>query len=669
MTTVAPHGSWASPLTAARLATASASIGQARAFGRRLLWTETRPDEGGRVALLALDDPVPPSEQSPQRLGAAAGAASAQELPRPYEPLPPGFSVRTRVHEYGGLAFAPAGRRLLFSNDADQRLYVVADGQPPQPLTPAGLRYADGAASPDGTRVFFVRDDHRPGGEPRNEIVAIDPAQGGEGSVLHGGSDFVAFPRPSADGRHLAFIAWNHPQMPWDGATLYVARLDGDSLSELRAVAGGVDESVLEPCWDADGALYFLSDRSGWWNLYRWRDGVVAPVAPMAAEVGGPLWQLGQSSYALTGNGHAVARVCRQARDQLALIDLAHGIVTPLPLPYVAYGSIGMLGARTAYAVAAAEDDLPALIAIDLATGAHRVIRRPSASPLPPAYVSRAEAIEFPTAPGPDGAPRTAHAFFYPPRNPDYAAPEGERPPLMVVLHGGPTGHSSPALNLNRQFWTTRGWALVDVNYGGSSGFGRDYRQRLRGQWGVVDLADAVAAVRHLVASGRVDGRRVVIRGGSAGGYTVLCALAFADAFAAGVNYYGIADLEAIAANTHKFESRYLDSLVAPLPQGREVYRARSPIHHLQRLNAALIAFQGAEDKAVPPAQSRAIVAAVRARGQPVAYLEFEGEQHGFRRAANIRRALEAELYFLGRVLGFQPADAVAPIPIDNLPP
>ncbi len=667
MTIVAPHGAWASPLSAERLATASASIGQARV--RRPLALDRdaagrgRPRRAaGARRSLAAGRPVAAG------LGRGCARQRGNEPGRASEQVPPDFIVRTRVHEYGGLAFVQAGERLLFSNDADQRVYVVEPGRPPQPLTPAGLRYADGAASPDGARVFFVREDRRAGGEPRNEVVAIDPSEAGEGAVLYGGSDFVAFPRPSPDWRYLAFIAWNHPQMPWDGATLYVARLDGDSLSELRAVAGGVDESVLEPCWDADGALYFLSDRSGWWNLYRWRDGIVAPVAPMAAEVGGPLWQLGQSSYVLTGDGHAVARVCRQARDQLALIDLAHGIVTPLP--YVAYGSIGMLGARTAgYAVAAAEDDLPALIAIDLATGAHRVIRRPSASPLPPAYVSRAEKIEFPTAPGPDGAPRTAHAFFYPPRNPDDAAPEGERPPLMVVLHGGPTGHSSPTLNLNRQFWTTRGWALVDVNYGGSSGFGRDYRQRLRGQWGVVDLADAVAAVRHLVASGRVDGRRVVIRGGSAGGYTVLCALAFTDAFAAGVNYYGIADLEAIAADTHKFESRYLDSLVAPLPQGREVSRARSPIHHLQRLNAALIAFQAAEDNAVPPAQSRAIVAAVRARGQPVAYLEFEGEQHGFRRAANIRRALEAELYFLGRVLGFRPADAVAPIPIDNLPP
>jgi dipeptidyl aminopeptidase/acylaminoacyl peptidase len=391
------------------------------------------------------------------------------------------------------------------------------------------------------------------------------------------------------------------------------------------------------------------------------------PAELRAAESGGPLWQLGQSSYTLLGDGRALACFCRQAREQLALIDLAHGSVTTLPLPFVAYGSLGALDARTGVAVAAAEDDLAALVTVDLATGRHEVVRRPSPSPLSRAFVSRAEAIEFPTQPGDDGAPRTAHAFFYPPHHPDYAAPSDERPPLMVVLHGGPTGHSTPALSLQRQFWTTRGFAVVDVNYGGSSGFGRDYRRRLRGQWGVVDLADAVAAVRFLVDSGRADARRVVIRGGSAGGFTVLCALAFTDVFAAGINYFGVADLESLAADTHKFESRYLDSLVAPLPAGRPIYLDRSPIHHLQRMSAALITFQGAEDRAVPPEQSRAIVAAVRDRGLPVAYLEFEGEQHGFRRAENIARALQAEVYFLGRVLGHAPADNVAAVAIDNL--
>jgi dipeptidyl aminopeptidase/acylaminoacyl peptidase len=643
---VARHGAWASPLSAAALATASAAIGHARAYRGRLFWTESRPDEGGRVALLTFD-----------------------EHGRTAEVTPRSFNLRTRVHEYGGIAFAHAGARVLACRDEDQRLYALADGQPPQPLTPLGLRYADGAATSDGERAFFVREDHRAAGDPKNAIVALDPARPSEGRLLYGDADFVAFPRPSPDGRRLAFVSWNHPLMPWDGARLQVGELSGDRLRGLRTVAGSDAESVSEPCWDADGTLYFLSDRDGWSNLHRWRGGATEQVTRLDAEIGAPLWQLGLASYVLLGDGRALARVCRNAIDSLALIDLESGAATPLGLPFVGYRSLGRLDARTAFAVAAAVDDLPALIAIDLQDGSHTIIRRPAAAPpLPAAFVSRGEPIEFPTDPGADGAPRTAHAFFFAPRNPGFAAPAGELPPLIVTLHGGPTAHHSNDLHLAQQFFTTRGFAVVDVNYGGSTGYGRAYRERLRGGWGVVDLADTVAAVRCLLDAGRVDPRRVVIRGGSAGGYTVLCALAFTDAFAAGINYFGIADLELLAADTHKFESRYTDGLIAPLPQGLAIYRARSPIHHLERLNAALITFQGTEDKAVPPEQSRAIVAAVRARGRPVAYIEFEGEQHGFRRAANLRRALEAELYFLGRVLGFTPADAVEPVAIDNLP-
>jgi len=642
---IAPYGAWVSPLSAAALATASSAVGVARAHDGRLVWTESRPDEGGRLALLTLG---------------VSGVA--------VEVTPPDFSVRTRVHEYGGLAFVHAGGRLLASRDDDQRLYVLAAAQSPQPLTPAGLRFADGAATADGARAFFVREDHRGDGEPKNSIVEIDPARPSEGTVLFGDTDFVAFPRPSPDGRRLAFISWNHPLMPWDGARLHVGELASGVLCGLRTIAGGDNVTVSEPFWDADGGLYFLSDRDGWSNLYRWDGSSTRQITRFDAEIGAPLWQLGLSSYVLLGDGRALVRLCRNAVDTLALVDLGSGAATPLPLPYVAYRSLGRLDAGTAFAIAAAEDDLPALIRIDLRTGNHTIVRRPSAAPpLKKTFVSNGEALEFSTAAGPDGAPRTAHAFFFPPRNPDYAAPAGELPPLIVTLHGGPTAHHSTDLHLAQQFFTTRGFAVVDVNYGGSTGYGRAYRERLRGNWGVVDLADTVAAVRFLVESGRIDRRRVVIRGGSAGGYTVLCALAFTDDFAAGINYFGVADLELLAADTHKFESRYLDSLVAPLPQGQAIYRARSPIHHLQRMNSALITIQGAEDKAVPPEQSRAIVAAVRARGLPVAYLEFEGEQHGIRRAANLKRALEAELYFLGRVLGFTPGDAVEPIAIDNL--
>lgn len=637
------HGAWTSPLTAASVAEASITLSYAGAHGGRLHWIESRPAEGGRNVLVALADGGP------------------QEL------TPADFNVRSRVHEYGGRAYAFANERLVYSNFADQRLYLQCDGQAPSVLTPEGFRYADGAAA--GDRLYYVREDHSGTGEARNTLVALDPKKPSAGHVLYDEADFVAYPRPNADGSQLAFISWNHPQMPFDGTRLHVGDVSGGELQRHKIIAGGSDESVLEPQWDRDGSLYFLSDRTGFWNLYRRRDGAIDAVTAIDADLGGPLWQLGAATYALAGNGRALVRVCRKAIDQLLLVDLEGGRVTPLDLPFVAFGSLGMLDEQTAFATAAAADDLGALITIDLRSGAHRVIRRTAPSrPMPLEYVSRAEAIEFPTTPAADGSQRSAHAFFFPPCDPHCAAPAGEKPPLIVLLHGGPTSHRAPDLNLGMQYWTSRGFAVVDVNYGGSSGFGRAYRERLRGQWGVVDLADAVAAVDFLAAAGRIDPRRVAIRGGSAGGFTVLCALAFSNRFAAGINYFGVADLEMLAADTHKFESRYLDGLVAPLTAAtRALYRERSPIHHLDRLDAALLTLQGAEDEVVPPNQSRAIFEAVRSRGRPVAYLEFEGEQHGFRRAENIRRALEAELYFLGRVFGFEPADSIAPIPIDNL--
>jgi dipeptidyl aminopeptidase/acylaminoacyl peptidase len=434
----------------------------------------------------------------------------------------------------------------------------------------------------------------------------------------------------------------------------------------VAGAAGG--EAVLEPAWDSDGALYFLSDRSGWWGLYRWRDGQTDCVLALDdAELGGPLWVLGLTTYGLTGDGRALVRANARGDHRLGVVDLGSGTVRWLALPYVRFESVGVRDAHTGFAVAAPEDGPDVLITFDLETGHCTTVRTAGLRLLAPEFIARGEPIAYPTAPGPDGAMRQAHAFFHPPCNPRCTGPVGVRPPLIVLLHGGPTANVTRALALPIQYWTTRGFAVVNVNYGGSTGFGRAYRERLRGQWGVVDLQDAVAAVDFLAASGRVDGARVAIRGGSAGGYTVLSGLAFTRRFAAGINYFGVADLESLATDTHKFESRYLDTLVAPLPAGRDVYRARSPIHHLESMDAALITFQGDEDRAVPPEQSRRIVAAVRARGRPVAYIEFKGEQHGFRDARNIARALEAELYFLGRIFGFTPADAIEPVPIDNL--
>jgi len=639
-------GTWPSPLSAESAAEGSVTLGFAGAANGVLYWIEGRPAERGRSVLMALDP---------------AG--------RVFEVNAQDIDVRTRVHEYGGLPWAVVGKSVVVSEQRDQRLRVVHEDGRVDALTPEGCRYADGASTGDAATMVCVREDHRGAGEPRNAIVEIDIGRAGDaGRVLFGDSDFVAAPQVSADGRRLAFISWNHPDMPWDGTLLHVGERTAEGLASRQAIAGGPGESVLEPRWDTDGSLYFLSDRSGWWNLYRWRQGTVEAMTSLDAEIGGPLWRLGLHAYALTGDGRAVLRVNRRTRDSLEVLDLITRTLTPIELPYVSFDSLGMLDANTAFAVASPTDGPAALVTLDLRQRTHRVVRSAGDAPIPCEAVSIGQAIEFATRPGPDGQARTAHAWFYPPQHPECAPLEGEKPPLMVMLHGGPTSHVGPAFKVNVQFWTTRGFAVVDVNYGGSTGFGRAYRERLRGQWGVVDLQDAVAAVDFLCATGQVDARRLCIRGGSAGGFTVLSALAFTDRFAAGINYFGVSELEMLARDTHKLESRYLDGLVAPLPQGIAIYRERSPLHHMGRSRAALITFQGSQDKAVPPQQSRDIVAAAKAAGCPVAYIEFEGEGHGFRQGPNLVRALKSELAFLGRILKFTPHGEMPQVDIDNAP-
>jgi len=631
--------------------------------GGALHWVEGRPAERGRSVLVR------------QRADASV-----------VDVLSPQANVRSRVHEYGGLAWAAVGESLLYAQFDDQRLRVVAADGAVRVLTPPGCRYADFCASPDGHSVVAVREDHRAAGEALNTVVRLDLRRAqDEGQVLFAGSDFVAWPRLSADGQWLAVVAWDHPAMPWDETRLLVADLSAvDGLLWVAVAGGNVADSieaaghgrrvaVLEPQWGDDGSLFFLSDRQGWWNLYRyrWRDSSTEALTHFDdAETGGPLWQLGQRSWVLTGDGRALLRLGRNTVDELLLLDLASGQCSRLDLPFVSFSALGMLAPGRAFALAAAQDHLPVLIEIHLNPEGqgprHQVLRHAAPRPLAPEVVSRPLALNFPTQPGPDQQARQAHAWFFPPCLPGFTVPEGEAPPLIVMLHGGPTGQSAPALKLGVQFWTSRGFAVVDVNYGGSSGFGRAYRERLLGQWGVVDLQDAVAAVDELVARGWVDGRRVAIRGGSAGGFSVLCGLIFTRRFAAGINHYGVADLEALATDTHKFESRYLDSLLAPLPEGRDIYRQRSPVLHMDRCQGALLTLQGSDDKAVPPQQSRAIVAAARQAGCPVAYVEFEGEGHGFRQGANIVRAMKLELAFLGRVFHFTPPGGPIALQIDN---
>jgi dipeptidyl aminopeptidase/acylaminoacyl peptidase len=623
-----PFGTWPSPIAAVDLARSAISMAYVRALNGVPYWLESRPAQGGRYVVVT-----------------PASRGGIKEL------TPAGFNARTRVHEYGGVPYALGSSAIYFSNFTDQRLYEQAVGAEPRALTPEGYRYSDFELDASGKHLFCVREDHTAAGEAKNAIVSVPVAGGSAGTVLFDRSDFVAYPRLNPDGKRLAWIAWNHPNMPWDATTLYVADLVDGRLEQVTPIAGGANESVLEPCWDRDGALYFISDRSDWWNLYRWTGKSVEPVLVIEAEVATPLWVLGQTNYALTGDGRGVLRYGVKAQDSLGVVDLRSGKLRRLDLPFNGFSSVTLLSADTALAIAASQTEEAAVVRIDLRSGAYEVIRAPGEVRLQPESVSRAEPIEFPT----DGG-LTAHAFFYPPTNAGFNGPAGERPPLIVKVHGGPTSHSKAELSLAAQFWTSRGFAFLDVNHGGSTGFGRAYRERLGGNWGVVDVADVVAAVKYLASQGRVDASRVAIRGGSAGGFTVLAALAFHDVFKAGANYYGVSDLEPLARDTHKFESRYLDRLVAPLPEGRAVYEARAPIRHLEGFRAPLITFQGAEDKVVPPSQSRAIVSALQAKGVPVSYIEFEGEQHGFRKAENIVRSLEAELAFYGEVFGFRPA-------------
>jgi len=640
----APFGSWASVLGAELLAAENVRLAELAVAGEAVVWSEGRPGEGGRTVVVEC------------RL---AGEC-VDRTPAP-------FNARNRVHEYGGGSFAiGAAGEIFFSHDGDQRLYRGGRGEAPVPLTaPGASRFADAIVDGQRQRLIAVRESHGEDAEgiteAVNTLVGIDLATGKE-SVLASGHDFFSSPRLSPDGARLAWLAWDHPRMPWQGSELWLAELDANgSPAVVRKVAGGERESLFQPEWSPAGELHFVSDRTGWWNLYRARGDAIEALHPMQAEFGEPQWVFGLAMYGFEASGRIVCAYEQDGRSHLARIDPESGTFTEVATPFCSIRDLHV-GAGFVAFFAASETQGEAVVRFDLGNERVQVLRRASDLALDAGDVSVAEAIEFPAAHG-----LTAHAFFYAPTSRAWRGPEGERPPLLVVSHGGPTGATNPAFRLGLQFWTTRGFAVVDVNYGGSSGYGRAYRERLDGQWGVVDVDDVVAAARFLVDRGDVDGTRVAIRGASAGGFTTLAALTFRSFFKAGASHYGVSDLEALARDTHKFESRYLDSLIGPYPERADLYRERSPVHYPERISSALILFQGAEDKAVPPSQAEAMFTALRAKGLPVAYLLFEGEQHGFRQARHIRRSLEAELAFYGRIFGFEPADAIEPITIENL--
>jgi len=639
---VAPYGSWKSPITSDLIVSETIGLGQIALDDEDIYWTEMRPAEGGRCVVV---------RRSPD--GQTADVT------------PPPFNARTRVHEYGGGAFVVADGTVYFSNFTDQRLYHQAPGADPRPITPAAaLRYADGVRDRRRGRMICVREDHTDAGrEAVNTLVSLNLDGGDGGQVQVSGNDFYSSPRLSPDGSRLAWLTWNHPNMPWDGTELWVGEIREDgSLGRTQRVSGGVDESIFQPEYSPDGTLYFVSDRTGWWNLYRWHDGRIEPLCEMEAEFGVPQWLFGMSTYAFESAGRIICTYTQQGTWHLASLDTATGELEVIDTPYTSIGFLRAAPGRVLF-LAGSPTEPPSLVQLDLATRELEVLRRSSEVTIDPEYLSMPQAIEFPTEQG-----LTAHGFFYVPKNRDYVAPPDERPPLLVISHGGPTGATSSTLSLLMiQYWTSRGIAVLDVNYGGSTGYGRAYRLRLEGQWGIVDVDDCVNNARYLVERGEVDADRLAIRGGSAGGYTTLCALTFRDVFKTGASYFGVSDLEALAKETHKFESRYLDGLIGPYPERRDLYRERSPINFVERLTCPVVFFQGLEDKIVPPNQAEMMVEALRDKGLPVAYVPFEGEQHGFRRAENIKRGLDAELYFYSKILGFELADPVEPVPIENL--
>ncbi len=619
-------GTWVSPLTAEAVTGSNVGLGGLSADGDTLYWLESRPKEKGRSALV-------------RRL--ADGTIE--------DVTPPPVNVASRVHEYGGGSYAVSNGRIVYSEKSDGSVWLIEGTAPARKIAGvADCRYADFSFVPGSDDIVCVREDHRnrKPTDPEAAIVRLDThidAATNEGAVLAKGADFYSSPRPSPDGKKLAFLSWMHPDMPWDATQLHVADITASGIANEKVVVGNDRrEAIVQPDWSRDGRLYFCTDRSDWWNIHRLNAAgkVEAVTSVPDGEIGGPHWVFGETFFAFKPDGSIVADLSQHGASQA--VSVADGKVSDLGLPPVGGCPVPMPDGTFAF-IASAPDAPPAIIL------GGKEIRAAGPKLLESDNVSAGKEITFPTAGG-----ENAHAFYYPPVNAAYKPLEGEKPPLIVMIHGGPTSAAAAGFSAAKQYWTTRGFALVDVNYRGSTGYGRDYREKLNGNWGKADVEDCEAVVKYLVAQALADPERVAIRGGSAGGFTVLAALTTSDVFKAGASHYGIGDLMLLAAETHKFESRYMDRLVGPLPQSEEIYKERSPIHYLDRMKAAAIFFQGLDDKVVPPSQAKTMVDAMRAKNLPVAHYEFEGEGHGFRKADTQKRVLDLELGFYAKLFGFK---------------
>lgn len=650
MASVRPYGSWPSPIDAATVAGDTRSFGAIDIDDGTPYWLERRPSEGGRGVVCRADESGGHTEVTPEDV-----------------------DVRTTVHEYGGGDFAVADGTIVYSRFEDQRLYrdAVAGEPDPQPLTPEppepqAHRYADFEFGPEGDWLICVRERHDTEGEPVNELVRIGLTDQGATEVVASGHDFYAAPRIDPASDHLVWLTWDHPKMPWDGTELHLAPLEEDgSIGEPRTVMGGGAESVFQPTWGPDGSLYAVSDRTGWWNVYALgtpgEEIEAEIVLDEAAEYGTPQWAFGLGTIAPLGEDRILAIRNQGGSQDLGILEGEAGF-TSLDLPYEVYPHPRIASEGDSLVTIAAGPRTPATVITVDADGSSTTHRSAFDLEVDPAYVSEPTHVSFPT--GPDGE-ETAHGLYYPPKNPDVEAPGDAAPPLVVKVHGGPTSQTMPIVDLEVQYFTTRGIGVMDVNYRGSTGYGRAYRDRLRGEWGNVDTQDCVAAARYLTEEGLVDGDRLAIRGGSAGGYAVLCALAFEDTFDAGASYYGVGDLRALAEHTHKFESRYLDGLVGPLPEAEDLYQARSPTAHASGIDAPLLVLQGGEDRVVPRSQAESLVDALVTNDTPYAYLEFPEERHGFRAAEARETALESEFGFYASVFGFTP-DGINAIDLDE---
>ena len=636
----AQYGSWKSPITSDLIVQGTISFEQVLVDGLDIYWIESRPAEGGRSVVMRQN-----------------ASGQVEEL------TPQPFNARDRVHEYGGGAVAIRDGIVYFSNFADNHLYVRdRDGNIHALTQDSKMRYADGQIDVARGRWIGVREDHTKSDIfAENTIVAVNADGSGE-RVLVSGNDFYAFPRISPDGTQLAFITWHHPNMPWDETELWTGKFAADgTLTDLTKVAGMKNESILQPKWAPNGQLYYISDESNWWNIKRITDGKLETLVAMDAEFTSPNWAFGQSDYDFIDASTIICDYTQNGKWYLAQIDTQSGALKPVESEYTSFSSIRTDGQRVVF-LAGSPTSFRVVVTTNVDGSNPTVLRKSSEVQVDPDYLSIPESIEFPTENG-----KTAHGIYYRPKSPDFTAPEGEKPPLLVHVHGGPTSAASSVLSLSTQYWTSRGVAVLDVNYGGSTGYGREYRDRLKGQWGIVDVDDAANGAKYLGEQGEVDANRLAIAGGSAGGYTTLAALTFRDVFNAGASHFGLSELEVFAKETHKFESRYMDSLLGPYPEAKDVYFNRSPINFTNQLSCPIAFFQGLDDKIVPPNQAELMVEALRKKNLPVAYLAFEGEGHGFRRAENIKRALDGEFYFYSRVFGFTPADDIEPIHIENM--